>query len=520
MPVNQIRRALVSVSDKSGLIELCQELTNFGVEIISTGGTSKHLRKNNIPTVEISEITGYPEMMDGRVKTLHPKVHAALLAREEDLDGLLAHQIQPIDLLVVNLYPFSETVAKDNCTLDLAIDNIDIGGPAMLRAAAKNYRRVTVISDQNDYNSILCEMKENKGSVTEATRYDLAKKAFALTARYDSEINHYLCKMSSENIFPKLPDVLLMELHKKTDLRYGENPHQRGALYIQANTTNQGVAQAKLLQGKELSFNNLADADAAFECVKSFDSSDACVIVKHANPCGVACSTNQLKAYEEAYASDPISAFVGIIAFNRELKEDTASTILANQFVEVVIAPGISKAAAKVFSKKPAIRLLSTDTSKTTRKTTLEFKCITEGILIQDVDNHPLDPNAFRCVTKIKLSKEQLRDLQFAWLVVRHVKSNAVVYAKNQKTIGIGAGQMSRIDSINIAAQKANSEIMGCVMASDAFFPFRDAIDAAAKFGISAIIQPGGSVRDQEVIAAADEANIAMVFTGIRHFRH
>lgn len=518
-----IRRALVSVSDKTGLVDFCRELKTLDVEIISTGGTANYLREHGIATLDVSEMTGFPEMMGGRVKTLHPKVHAALLARDEDQDILSEYQITPIDLVVVNLYPFSRTVEKNDCTLEMAIENIDIGGPAMLRSAGKNYTRVTVLSDHNDYEFIIEEMKKNQCSVTESTRYNLAKKVFLYTARYDSAIGQYLSNIKSDENDSEFPSILNLELYKKQDLRYGENPHQRGALYVGVGKSTEGIAHSKKIQGKELSFNNIADSDAALECVKSFTNSHACVIVKHANPCGVACATDQLTAYNHAFSCDPTSAFGGIIAFNRPLTVETARKILKNQFVEVVISPDISTEVSKIFSHKPAIRLLVCGKWNSIQKNALDYKRISDGLLVQDIDNCTIGLEKFQCVTKRKPSEQQLIDLQFAWSVVRYVKSNAIVYAKDQKTVGIGAGQMSRIDSTKIAAQKAkeaNLEIKGSVMASDAFFPFRDAIDSAAKMGISAIIQPGGSIRDEEVIAAADEANIAMVFTGIRHFRH
>lgn len=518
-----IRRALISVSDKTGLIELCKELEKYGVEMVSTGGTAQYLRDNNIKTLDVSEIAGFPEMMDGRVKTLHPKIHAAILAREEDQDILTEREIAPIDFVIVNLYPFSKSIEKDDCTLESAIENIDIGGPTMLRAAAKNYKRVTAVLDYNDYPLIIGEMREFQGRITEMTRYRLATKVFKLTARYDSIIEGYLNDFYGVEKKDKFPEELNLQFRKNRDLRYGENPHQQGALYLEVNASKQGISSADQIQGKELSYNNIADSDAALECVNSFKESHACVIVKHANPCGVACAEDQLGSYENAFGCDPTSAFGGVIAFNQPLEEETAKKILENQFVEVVIAPEITTEVRELFSKKPSIRLLSYKKLIGNQKGYLDYKRINGGLLVQEIDSFILEPEMLSCVTKIKPTKSQLVDLQFAWTVVKYVKSNAIVFAKDQRSIGIGAGQMSRIDSTKIAARKAeeaNLEIKGCVMASDAFFPFRDTLDIAAKLGIQAIIQPGGSIKDVEVIAAADESKIAMVFTGLRHFRH
>lgn len=519
-----IRRALVSVSNKSGLIAFCQQLRNLNIEIISTGGTAQLLRDNNIATTDVAEITEFPEIMGGRVKTLHPKIHGALLARLElDQAVLSQHNITPIDLLVVNLYPFSETIAQDNCTLENAIENIDIGGPAMLRAGAKNYQRVTVIADHHDYNLIAEELLNNNSKTSAATRFRMAQKAFAHTAQYDSVVAHYLGNQLAKEQPAIFPATYTLQLHKKQDLRYGENPHQRAAFYLENSAAKNCIANAEQIQGKELSFNNIADADAALECVRTFTEQPACVIVKHANPCGVACADDQLSAYQRAYATDTTSAFGGIIAFNRTLEAATAQKILDNQFVEVVIAPEISAEARHIFAQKPNIRVLSCGDLQTNNSSTLDYKRVAGGLLIQDTDSVELIPAELRIVSARQPTAQQLLDLQFAWRVAQFVKSNAIVFAHNQATIGIGAGQMSRVDSTKIASRKAseaNFEIRGSVMASDAFFPFRDAIDAAAEAGISAIIQPGGSIRDDEVIAAADAADIAMVFTGIRHFRH
>ncbi len=518
-----VRRALLSVSDKTGIVEFATELANLGIEILSTGGTAKLLQEQRIPVIEVSEYTQFPEMMDGRVKTLHPKIHAGLLARINVDEAVLAeHQIPMIDLVVVNLYPFQKVIANADCTLEHAIENIDIGGPTMLRAAAKNYQRVTVVVDSNDYQTLLQQLQNNKSCIDSTTRFQLAKKVFQHTARYDAAIANYLTAQagSDENEFP---DNYTLTLHKKQSLRYGENPHQQAAFYCQSNPAAGSIAFAKQLQGKELSYNNIADADAAWECVQEFTDLPACVIVKHANPCGVAVAASQEQAYQRAYATDPTSSFGGIIAFNSELTADCAKKITEQQFVEVIIAPAVSAEAIAILKQKNNLRVLICGASNYKSSKEYDYKRVSGGLLIQTHDSAAINTDKLQLVTKRKPSDNEVADLLFAWRIVKHVKSNAIVYAKDNATIGIGAGQMSRVYSSKIAIIKANDEglaIAGSVMASDAFFPFRDSIDSAAEAGVCAIIQPGGSIRDEEVIQAADEANIAMVFTGIRHFKH
>jgi phosphoribosylaminoimidazolecarboxamide formyltransferase / IMP cyclohydrolase len=515
-----IRRALLSVSDKTGIVEFARALQHAGVEILSTGGTYRLLQDNKIPAIEIADYTGFPEMMDGRVKTLHPKVHGGILARREiDADVMQAHNIPPIDLVVVNLYPFEATVAKPDCDLPTAIENIDIGGPTMLRAAAKNNAWVAVVVNPSDYSRILSEMENNGGGLTQETRFDLAVRTYEHTAAYDGAIANYLGKIVSGSDFPR---TFSSQFQKKQELRYGENPHQNAAFYVEKAPQEASVSTAEQLQGKELSYNNIADTDAALECVKSF-SEPACVIVKHANPCGVAIAGSILEAYQLAFQTDPTSAFGGIIAFNRELDAATAQKIVDQQFSEVIIAPTVSKAALDVFAGKPNVRVLACGQWPAKPLSAWDYKRINGGLLVQDRDIHQISRSDLTVVSKRQPSEQELADLMFAWTVAQFVKSNAIVYCKNQQTIGIGAGQMSRVYSAKIAGIKAADEnlvVEGSVMASDAFFPFRDGIDAAAKAGISAVIQPGGSMRDAEVIAAADEAGMAMVFTGIRHFRH
>lgn len=515
-----IRRALLSVSDKLGIVEFARSLQSAGVEILSTGGTYRLLQDNNIPAIEIADYTGFPEMMDGRVKTLHPKVHGGILARRQiDADVMKAHNIPPIDLVVVNLYPFEATVAKPGCDLATAIENIDIGGPTMLRAAAKNHAWVAVVVNPADYALVLSEMNTNEGGLTQATRFDLAVRTYEHTAAYDGAIANYLGKIVSGSEFPR---SFSSQFHKKQDLRYGENPHQNAAFYVEKQPQEASVSTATQLQGKELSYNNIADTDAALECVKSF-SEPACVIVKHANPCGVAIAGSIQEAYQLAFQTDPTSAFGGIIAFNRELDAATAQKIVDQQFSEVIIAPTVSQEALHVFAGKPNVRVLACGQWPAKPLAAWDYKRINGGLLVQDRDIHQISRADLTVVSKRQPSEQELADLMFAWTVAQFVKSNAIVYCKNLQTIGIGAGQMSRVYSAKIAGIKAADEnlvVEGSVMASDAFFPFRDGIDAAAKAGISAVIQPGGSMRDAEVIAAADEAGMAMVFTGIRHFRH
>lgn len=515
-----IRRALLSVSDKTGIAEFARSLHLAGVEILSTGGTFRLLQQENIPAIEIADYTGFPEMMDGRVKTLHPKVHGGILARR-DIDGevMAQHNIPAIDLVVVNLYPFEATVAKPDCDLPTAIENIDIGGPTMLRAAAKNHAWVAVVVNPSDYNSIIAEMKTTGGALSQNTRFDLAVKTFEHTAAYDGAIANYLGRKVGNSEFPR---TFSSQFIKKQDLRYGENPHQAAAFYGEKQPAEASVSTAEQLQGKELSYNNIADTDAALECVKSF-AEPACVIVKHANPCGVAVAESITAAYQLAFQTDPTSAFGGIIAFNRELDAVTAQAIIDQQFSEVIIAPSVAAAALEVLASKPNVRVLSCGQWPEKPLPALDYKRVNGGLLVQDRDIHQISRSDLTVVSQRQPTEQELADLMFAWTVAQFVKSNAIVYCKNQQTIGVGAGQMSRVYSAKIAGIKASDEnltVAGSVMASDAFFPFRDGIDAAAAAGITAVIQPGGSMRDAEVIAAADEAGMAMVFTGIRHFRH
>lgn len=519
--MNKIRRALLSVSDKTGIVELARALNGMGVQLLSTGGTCKLLADNGIPVTEVSDHTGFPEMMDGRVKTLHPKIHGGILGRRGTDDDIMAHhEIDPIDLVVVNLYPFEQTVARPDCTLEEAVENIDIGGPAMLRAAAKNHRDVTVLVNAADYAQVLEEMRQHQGATTAATRFSLAIKVYEHTARYDGAIaNHFGCLTSQEKT--SFPRTYNLQFSKAQDMRYGENPHQQAAFYIEQPGEAGNVASARQLQGKELSYNNIADTDAALECVKQFPDSPACVIVKHANPCGVALGDSLLEAYERAYQTDPESAFGGIIAFNGELDGETAKRIVERQFVEVIIAPQVSAAAIEAVATKKNVRLLACGQWPQEAAQRLDFKRVTGGLLLQGADL--LLNNELRVVSRRQPSTEEMQDLLFSWKVAKYVKSNAIVYGRQGMTIGVGAGQMSRVNSARIAAIKAEHaglEVRGSVMASDAFFPFRDGIDSAAAAGIAAVIQPGGSMRDEEVIAAADEHGMAMVFTGMRHFRH
>jgi phosphoribosylaminoimidazolecarboxamide formyltransferase/IMP cyclohydrolase len=516
-----VRRALLSVSDKSGLLPLAEALIAHGVQLLSTGGTAKTLRDAGLAVTDVSSVTGFPEIMDGRVKTLHPKIHGGLLSRTGTDDAVSAeHGIEAIDLLVVNLYPFAATVAKPDCTYDEAIENIDIGGPAMLRAAAKNHARVAVLTDPADYAGFIDALAE--GGSTDVQRRSWAAKTYAHTSTYDGQITEWLSKRADKPDEPKpWPASLHPAFALGSALRYGENPHQAGALFVEAAAGSGIVATAGFIQGKELSFNNIADADAALECVKAFDA-PACVIVKHANPCGVAVAANIGDAYDRAFATDPTSAFGGIIAFNRALDGKTASTIAERQFVEVVIAPGISPDAQAAFARKPNVRVLDCGALDGHRGD-WDYKRVAGGLLVQNTDSDTLGIKDLKTVSNTQPSLEQLEDLLFAWKVAMFVKSNAIVFVQNQRTIGIGAGQMSRVISAKIAGIKADDAglaVPGAVMASDAFFPFRDGIDTAAAAGISAVIQPGGSMRDNEVIDAANEHGIAMVFTGRRHFKH
>lgn len=517
-----IQRALLSVSDKTGIVAFAQALVQRGVAILSTGGTAKLLREHNVPVTDVSEHTGQPEIMDGRVKTLHPKIHGGILARRDIDQQVMAEQdIAPIDLVAVNLYPFAETVADDNCSHEDAVENIDIGGPTMVRAAAKNHRDVTIVVNAADYDRVIAEMDANDNSLTFDTRFDLAIKAFEHTAQYDGMIaNYFGARLPQQE--SKFPRTFNAQFEKKQDLRYGENSHQQAAFYVESKPREASVATAVQLQGKELSFNNIADTDAALECVKSFEQ-PACVIVKHANPCGVAIGETPLAAYDRAFKTDPTSAFGGIIAFNRELDGETAKAIVDRQFVEVIIAPVVSQAARDIVASKANVRLLECGQWPTKRTPSLDYKRVNGGLLVQDNDQGEITLSDLKVVTEKQPTEAQLQDLLFCWKVAKFVKSNAIVYARDGMTIGVGAGQMSRVYSAKIAGIKAadeNLEVPGSVMASDAFFPFRDGIDAAAAAGITAIIQPGGSIRDEEIIAAANEHGIAMVFTGMRHFRH
>ena len=520
--IRTIKRALISVSDKTGVLEFAKALAAKDVEILSTGGTAKLLMENDVPVKEVSSYTGFPEMMDGRIKTLHPKIHGGILARRGKDDEVMAeHGIQGIDLLVVNLYPFEATVANPDCALEDAIENIDIGGPTMLRAAAKNHNDVVVVVEPIDYNNVL-EQIETNGGTDYKLRYQLAWKTFAHTAKYDSAISNYLgARLENLEEPETFPESYSVQYKKAQTMRYGENPHQAAAFYVEAEPKEASVATAAQIQGKELSFNNVADTDAALECVKQFEV-PACVIVKHANPCGVAVEANILEAYNKAFQTDPTSAFGGIIAFNRELDHETAKAIVDRQFVEVIIAPSVSERAKTVVSAKQNVRLLSCG-EWGTAVSAWDYKRVNGGLLVQDRDLGVITESDLKIVTEVKPSEQQIKDLLFCWKVAKSVKSNAIVYAKNEQTIGVGAGQMSRVYSAKIAGIKAADEgleVKGSVMASDAFFPFRDGIDAAAEAGISAIIQPGGSMRDQEVIDAANEHGMAMVFTGMRHFKH
>ena len=516
-----IRRALLSVSNKEGLLDFARALRSRGVTLLSTGGTAALLRNDGIEVVDVSSVTGFPEIMDGRVKTLHPKIHGGLLGRAGTDDAVMAeHGIEPIDLLAVNLYPFSATVARPDCTFEDAVENIDIGGPAMVRAAAKNHARLTVVVDPLDYGAVLAEIDRGNGSVSAETRLKLATKAFAHTAQYDAAVASYLGRVARPSS-GEFPDLLALQYRKRLDLRYGENPHQQAAFYVAADVQGASLGSASQLQGKELSFNNLADADTAFECVRQF-AAPACVIVKHANPCGVAVAASLGEAYDHAYRTDPTSAFGGIIAFNRPLDGATARTILERQFVEVIIAPAADPEAREACAKKENVRLLVTG-GVTPSNSRFEIRSVNGGLLLQTRDEGMIGASDLKVVTKRAPTDAELADLLFAWQVCKFVKSNAIVYAKGGMTVGIGAGQMSRVVSSRIAAMKARDEGIdptGSVMASDAFFPFRDGLDAAVEHGIAAVIQPGGSKRDAEVIAAADEHGLAMVFTGMRHFRH
>jgi phosphoribosylaminoimidazolecarboxamide formyltransferase/IMP cyclohydrolase len=520
----RIEHALISVSDKTSLPEFARALAEFGVLILSTGGTAKLLAANGLKVTEVGDYTGYPEMLDGRLKTLHPKIHGGLLARRDSPEHMAAIKdagAEPIDLVVVNLYPFRETVARPDCTFDEAVENIDIGGPTMVRAAAKNHAGVAIVTDPQDYAGIIAEMKSSRGALSAATRLALAKKAFAHTAAYDAAIANYLTSLDAERRPTEFPERLTLQWEKVQEMRYGENPHQRAAFYRDPQPPAGCLARYEQLQGKELSYNNITDADAAWECVKTFGE-PACVIIKHANPCGVAEGPDALTAYSRAFKTDPTSAFGGIIAFNRVLDDATADSV-AKQFVEVVIAPEVSAAAQAVFAGKQNVRLLTVALQLGSEPQHYDLKRIGGGLLVQTPDARNVAPAELKIVTRRAPTAAELENLFFAWRVAKFVRSNAIVFCGGRMTLGIGAGQMSRIDSARIAAIKAQNAglaLAGSVVASDAFFPFRDGLDAVAEAGAVAVIQPGGSMRDDEVIAAANERNIAMVFTGVRHFRH
>jgi phosphoribosylaminoimidazolecarboxamide formyltransferase/IMP cyclohydrolase len=512
-------RALISVSDKTGVVDLANSLINLGIEILSTGGTAASLRQAGHEVTDVSQVTGFPEIMDGRVKTLHPMIHGGLLGRRDiDTETMAEYGIEPIDLLIVNLYPFESTIAREGCTRDEAIENIDIGGPAMIRAAAKNHKFVAVVVNPEDYDGVVSELSSGDVTLTDETRQGLARKAFGHTARYDAAIWSYL---SAADQPVELPTSLPLALYKKNDLRYGENPHQRAALYSLPLAGTGTLGAARQHQGKPLSYNNLADADAALECVKSMVGT-ACVIVKHANPCGVGIANNVLDAYEKAYATDPTSAFGGIIAVNVAVDAMLAETIIDRQFLEVMVGPDFTAEALAVFTKKPNVRVLETG-PLTPTQAGLRVQQIEGGILVQDKDIAVLDPSEVAVVSRRQPSEQERTDAFLAWDIARFVKSNAIIYCRDGATVGVGAGQMSRVMSAKIAAWKAEEagiDVAGAAMASDAFFPFRDGIDIAADYGISVVIQPGGSLRDEEVIQAADEHGMAMLFTGMRHFRH
>ncbi len=520
-----VRRALISVSDKNGVTELARALAARGIELLSTGGTARLLRNAGLAVREVADYTGFPEIMDGRLKTLHPKIHGGLLGRRGVDDAVMAeHGISPIDLLIVNLYPFASAVSKLQCSYEQGIENIDIGGPAMLRGAAKNHEFVTVLVEPRDYPRLLAELQAHDGHTSFELRAALAATAYAHTAQYDTMVSQWL--MQQHHMRPaSFPPTLPLVFAKVQDLRYGENPHQQAAFYRPAGSSAVGIAAARALQGKELSFNNIADADTAIQCVRQF-ADPACVIVKHANPCGVCQSVNLLTAYEAAHRTDPVSAFGGIIAFNRELDGTTARSIVGRQFAEVIIAPGFAPEALSALAQRPDIRVLELPSAihpePSASAGEVELRSVAGGLLVQTTDVSEL-PDSLKVVTQRAPSAQEMLDLRFAWRVCQYVKSNAIVFARGGATLGVGAGQMSRVYSTRIAALKAMDEkleVAGSVMASDAYFPFRDGLEAAARLGIQAVIQPGGSKRDAEVIAAADEYGMAMVFTGVRHFRH
>lgn len=520
MRLNEIKRAIISVTDKKGIVEFAAGLKKFKVEILSTGGTAALLRKNGVEVREVSDYTGFPEMMDGRLKTLHPMVHGGILAQRDRIEHMGAareHGIEMIDMAVINLYAFEDTVAKPGCKLEEAVENIDIGGPTMLRAAAKNYPFVSVVTDPADYPKILAEMETTGGKISEATNFALAVRTFQLTARYDAAISNYLGRIRKEDGKKDFPDVITMQFEKALDLRYGENPHQKAAFFKEKDAPPSAIASARQLQGKELSYNNIMDSDAAWQMACDFEK-PAAIIMKHANPCGAATSGDVLTAYKKALATDPLSAFGGIVAFNKPVDRVAAEEI-AKTFLEVVIAPGFDKEALEILGSKKNLRLL--EIAPCLRGTQgYDFRRVAGGLLLQERDTDEMDVTKGQVVTRRKPTEEEYQALDFAWRVVKYVKSNAIVFATKDQLIGVGAGQMSRVDSVKIAIMKANFPTKGAVMASDAFFPFRDVVDSAAAAGITAMVQPGGSIRDEESIQAADEHGMAMVFTGRRHFKH
>jgi phosphoribosylaminoimidazolecarboxamide formyltransferase/IMP cyclohydrolase len=516
-----VQRALISVSDKTGIVEFARQLHKHNIEILSTGGTASLLAEEGVPVIEVSDYTGFPEMMDGRVKTLHPKIHGGILARRGQDDAVMEeHGIPGIDLVVVNLYPFEATVSNPDCSLEDAIENIDIGGPTMVRATAKNHAHVTIVVDPTDYDTVVSQLDANGGAIEADSRFKMAVKAFEHTARYDGMIANYLGKIVENGKPEGFATTFNTQLVLQQTMRYGENPHQKAAFYVEPNNTQANISSAKQLQGKELSYNNIADTDAALECVKQFGDTPACVIVKHANPCGVAIADTLLEAYDKAFKTDPESSFGGIIAFNQPLDAETAQAIVDRQFVEVIIAPSVLDGVSDIIAAKKNVRLLVCGVFGESAPYQ-DYKRVAGGLLVQD--NDKLLTNELTIVTAREPSGDEMRDLLFAWKVAKYVKSNAIVYAKDSRTIGVGAGQMSRINSARLAgikAEHAGLVVPGSVMSSDAFFPFADGIEAAAEAGIAAVIQPGGSMRDAEVIEAANKAGMAMVFTGMRHFRH
>ncbi|MDP1990740.1 MAG: bifunctional phosphoribosylaminoimidazolecarboxamide formyltransferase/IMP cyclohydrolase [Syntrophales bacterium] len=523
MHLNEIKRVLISVTDKTGIVEFAQGMKTFGVEILSTGGTASQLRKSGVPVTDVSDYTGFPEMMDGRLKTLHPKIHGGLLAlrdNESHMRSLREHQINLIDMVVINLYRFEDTVAKEGCTLEHAIENIDIGGPTMLRAASKNYRFVSVVTDPEDYPKVIAEMTQTGGRISEATNFDLAKKTFQLTARYDGAISNYLGLLGGESAEKRVfPDTFSFQFAKAQDLRYGENPHQKAAFYRERDSRLSSLSNARQLQGKELSYNNIMDGDAAWQIVSDLPLPGV-VIIKHANPCGAATSDGDMaEAFRKAMAGDPVSAFGGIVALNRPVDKKAAEELIKT-FFEVIIAPEFAADAAELLETKKNVRVLQIPETCDIRSAGYDFRRVMGGLLVQDRDREDFDIRKAKVVTKRSPTEVEYQALDFAWRVVKHVKSNAIVYTTKDQLVGVGAGQMSRVDSVKIAKMKAILPIAGCVLGSDAFFPFRDGLDMAAQAGITAVIEPGGSIKDDEIIRAADEHGMAMIFTGIRHFKH